>query len=385
LIHFRIYNTISALPNSWDALPTHDLFLKTAFLEALEQSSPRNISSHYLCVFKDEILIGTAVLQRVQMYADDIFRKTSNNRFKQIAKQLIAKIVRGNTIVVGNLMHTGQHGLFFLTEEITQDGFLKIVYEAIEELSNSIKKEFNKNTRIIVFKDYFEDDTIHTGLDFFESNNLYKAQVQPNMLFNISQEWNTEQDYISAFKKKYRDRYKRARKKGSTLKLIELDLDTIKKQSNALYKLYENVSDNARVNSFKLSQNHFYSLKEHLNEDFKLYGYYLNQELVGFYTLVLNQETLETYFLGYKKELQHDYQLYLNMLYNMVSFGIENNFKTIVFARTAMEIKSSIGAKPHKMHIYIKHTNNFIANTLLKLIVKHMNPMREWQERHPFK
>ena len=31
------------------------------------------------------------------MYADDIFRKTSNNGLKQIAKQLIAKIVRGNT------------------------------------------------------------------------------------------------------------------------------------------------------------------------------------------------------------------------------------------------------------------------------------------------
>ena len=254
---------ISEVPSSWDALPAGDLFLKRAFLEALEQSSPRNITSHYLCVFKGEMLIGIAVLQRVQMYADDIFRKTSNNRLKQIAKQLIAKIVRGNTIVVGNLMHTGQHGLFFLTEELTQGGFLKIVYEAIEELSNSIKKEFNKNTRIIVFKDYFEDDTIHTSLDFFESNNLYKAQVQPNMLFNISQEWNTEQDYISAFKKKYRDRYKRARKKGSTLKLIELDLDTIKRQSNALYKLYENVSDNARVNSFKLSQNHFYSLNYH--------------------------------------------------------------------------------------------------------------------------
>lgn len=354
-------------------------------MEALDKSSPRNISSHYLCVFKGELLIGIAVLQRVQMYADDIFRKTSNNRLKQIAKQLIAKIVRGNTIVVGNLMHTGQHGVFFLMEEITQDSFLELVYKAIEELRNTIKKEFNKNTRIIVFKDYFDRDPIHKSHDFFERKKLYKAQVQPNMLFNIPNNWEAEQDYIIAFKKKYRDRFKRARKKSHVLKLIELDLDTIKMQSNALYSLYENVSNNARVNSFKLSQNHFYTLKEHLKENFKLYGYYLNQELIGFYTLILNEETLETYFLGYKKELQHEYQLYLNMLYNMVSFGIENKFKTIVFARTAMEIKSSIGAKPHKMHIYLKHTNNFLANTILKLIVKHMNPMREWQERHPFK
>ncbi len=68
----------------------------------------------------------------------------------------------------------------------------------------------------------------------------------------------------------------------------------------------------------------------------------------------------------------------------MASFGIKHQFKQVIFARTAMEIKSSIGAKPHNMHIYLKHTNNIIANTVLKLIVKYANPVRDWEERHPF-
>ena len=107
--------------------------------------------------------------------------------------------------------------------------------------------------------------------------------------------------------------------------------------------------------------------------------------MVGFYSLIINDNELETYFLGYNQSVQHQHQMYLNMLYDMACFGIENNFKKVVFARTAMEIKSSIGAKPYTMHIYLKHTNNFVANTMLKLIVKYMNPIREWQERHPFK
>ena len=53
--------------------------------------------------------------------------------------------------------------------------------------------------------------------------------------------------------------------------------------------------------------------------------------------------------------------MYLNMLFDMAFYGIENQFKKVVFARTAMEIKSSIGAKPYKMNIYLKHTNNIIA------------------------
>ncbi|MGB6268131.1 MAG: GNAT family N-acetyltransferase, partial [Olleya sp.] len=148
---------------------------------------------------------------------------------------------------------------------------------------------------------------------------------------------------------------------------------------------YKCVSDNAKVNSFVLHDKHFFNLKKELNNQFKLFGYYINDQLVGFYTLILNNNELETYFLGYDPELQHKHQLYLNMLYDMLTFGIENNFKKVVYARTAMEIKSSVGAKPHTMHIYMKHTNNFIANTALKFIVKTLNPIKKWEERHPLK
>ncbi|MBU2938022.1 GNAT family N-acetyltransferase [Lacinutrix sp. C3R15] len=385
MIHFKLFNTIEELPDSWNALPTQDIFLKTPFLKALEQSSPSNITSYYLAVFKDQKLVGIAILQRVKLYTNDIFRKTSTNFFKVLAKKAIAKIVKGNMLVVGNLMHTGQHGFFFLKDEILQETFLNQIQDAITYLRVVIKKKHHKKIRIIAFKDYFESDTIHQNEEYFNKVNLYKVQVQPNMLFVIPKEWHTKEEYIAAFTKKYRDRFKRARKKSNALQLQELDLEAIGKYANTLFNLYECVSDNAGINTFKLANNHFYSLKSHLKEDFKVFGYFLNNELIGFYTLIANNNTLETYFLGYHPKLQHQYQMYLNMLYNMAIFGIENNFKTIVFARTAMEIKSSIGAKPQTMHIYLKHTNNFIANTVLKLIVKYMNPIRDWQERHPFK
>ena len=55
-----------------------------------------------------------------------------------------------------------------------------------------------------------------------------------------------------------------------------------------------------------------------------------------------------------------------------------------VYARTAMEIKSSVGAKPEPMHMYLKLTNSF-ANALLKQVFMFMIPSQEWEERHPFK
>ena len=384
MTHFKLYHSTSDLPGSWDALPIQDAFLKTPFLRALEVSSPANISTYFLGIFNSEVLVGIAVIQRVEMYFDDVFRKTSNKFFKRCGKFLISKIVKGNALIVGNLMHTGQHGLYFNSESITQEVFLDQVSEGVQALTKTVKKQFNKKIRIIGFKDYFEDDSFHTSNGFFRKEKLYKAQVQPNMIFEVRSDWSSPQEYITAFNKKYRRRYKTARKKSQDIECKEFDLDDVGNFSNEIYKLYENVSDNAGVNSFKLHNNHFYQLKKELNDNFKIYGYFLGERLIGFYSFIKNHNKLETYFLGYNQELQHHYQMYLNMLFDMASFGIEHQFKQVIFARTAMEIKSSIGAKPHNMYIYLKHTNNIIANTVLKLIVKYANPVRDWDERHPF-
>jgi hypothetical protein len=125
-------------------------------------------------------------------------------------------------------------------------------------------------------------------------------------------------------------------------------------------------------------------LKRELNTNFKVFGYYLDDTLIGFYTLILNGNILETYFLGYDESHQYQNQLYLNMLYDMLEFAIQNKFASIVYARTAMEIKSSIGAKPKRMYVYLKHTNSFM-NASLQGIFQLMNPSRDWEERHPFK
>ena len=385
MINFKIYNTVKHLPDSWNALPTNDIFLKTNFLKGLEQSYPKNITAYYVGVFKSEKLVGIAIIQRVEMYIDNVFRRTSINYFKHLAKKLISKIVKGNALVVGNLMHTGQHGLFFLSEDISQEAFLQEVYNALHKVTNIIKETFNKKIRIVTFKDYFEDDSVHDSVNFFKSKSLYKAQVQPNMMFSVNTNWTNMNDYCLALTKKYRRRYKTARNKVGLFEKRELSLNDLQHLNSELFRLYKNVSDNARVNSFILSPNHFVSLKENLGERFKVFGYFQENKLVGFFSLLLNNKILETYFLGYERQLQRKHQMYLNMLYDMVDFAIKNNFKTVVYARTAMEIKSSIGAKPFKMHIYVKHVNNVIANTVLSLIVKYMNPLRKWEERHPFK
>ena len=384
MINYKIYTSYKELPKSWNILATNDIFLQADYLKALEEASPTTISLYYVGVFSSDELVGVSIIQRVEIYAKDVFRSYNSSILKEFFKSSISKILKGNILVIGNLTHTGQHGLLYKKEKISQSEYLDTLFKSTIQLKKNIKQNIKKNIRIIMLKDFFLDDSIHLEKEFFKSHQLNKVFVQPNMIMNVKPSWLTFHDYYDSFNKKYKRRYKTARKKFNSTVVQEMDLESIHSNLKLMYALYLNVSNNAKVNTFILPENHFYIFKKHLKERFKVFGYFLDNKLVGFYTLIINNASLETYFLGYDDEHQYKNQLYLNMLYDMAKFGIENGLSSIVYARTAMEIKSSVGAKKEDMVVYMKHTN-IIANFLFRQIFNTMNPAQKWSERHPFK
>jgi len=384
LINYIIYTSYKDFPESWSTLASHDIFLQPIYLKALEEASPATISLYYVGVFMIDELVGISIVQRVEVYAKDVFRSNNLSLIKELFKTGISKILKGNVLVVGNLTHTGQHGLYYNKEKVSQTIYLDTLLKAVLQIKTIIKQNSKKRIRIIMLKDFFIDDNIHLEHKLFKSLGLNKVFVQPNMIMEVKSEWLSFEDYYNSFNKKYKRRYKTARKKINKIKRKELGIDEVKENLKRMHTLYSNVSNNAKVNTFLLPENHFYILKSNLKERFKVFGYFLDNELIGFYTLIINNKSLETYFLGYDAEHQYNNQLYLNMLFDMAQYGIENNMNSIVYARTAMEIKSSVGAKKKDMIVYMKHTNGF-ANFLFKQIFNTMNPTQKWMERHPFK
>lgn len=384
MINYKIFTSFKELPESWNAIAIHDLLLQTDYLRALEESAPDTITMYYVGVFKLDELVGISVLQRVQVYARDVFRSYSSSLINSLLKPGISKILKGNVLVIGNLTHTGQHGLFFRSDKISQKQFLDCVFNAVDELTIYIKEHKNKSIRVIMFKDFFLDDQIHEEKEAFNLHQLHKVLVQPNMIMNLNPKWNSFDDYYCDLNKKYKRRVKTARKKFNSIEIRELDAMEIQAHSKRIHELYLNVSNNAKFNTFLLPEDHFHTLKLRLGDRFRLFAYFSDNQLIGFYSLMRNKTVLETYFLGYDSEHQYNNQLYLNMLYDMMDFGISHHLESIVYARTAMEIKSSVGATKVEMNMYMKHTNK-IANFLFKKIFNMMNPSQNWVERHPFK
>ena len=376
---FCIYENTSQLPNNWDDLAISTIFLSKRYFEVLEKSSPDNMICYFIGIFENENLIGISLSQFLNLNKLESFGGR-DKRVKTKIRNFIFKNFASQVLVLGNNMLTGQNS-YALKKGVDPMKAIKALHNA----ASSLKIIFaNKGIKVHIttYKDFDKHEI--KNFDIPEMRREYQFSTQPNMIFSINANWTTEQNYIDSLSKKYRDQYKRARKKAINIEKKKLSLDEIIRSETEIYNLYLHVAKNAPFNTFFLPQNHFRVFKEIFKDKFLFYGYFIGNKLIGFNTLIKNGKIMDTYFLGYDESIQRENMLYLNMLYDMIAYSINKNFEEIIFARTALEIKSSVGAKPVKMYGLISHSNSLL-NSFMPKIFKYLEPETIWQQRNPFK
>jgi hypothetical protein len=378
-ITIKIFDSIKDFPENWNAVAVANHFLQLPYLEVLERSAPTNMQCFYIGFYENSDLIGVSLAQYLDLNKLESFGER-DNYFKTLIRNFIFRNFASHTLFIGNNMITGQNAFAFL-KEISFEEVSFILSQSSKELEAYFKQKGTK-IHLVSFKDFYQNCAVEFKNHAFKK--VYEFKTQPNMIFEIPTNWKSNEDYYNAFSKKYRDQYKRAHKKFEGIFVKELDVETVVFHENKINELYHYVAKNATFNTFFLAENHFSTFKKQCGEGFRIFGYFFEEKLVGFHSILLNDDVLETYFLGYDDQVQKDKMLYLNMLYNMTEFGITHNFKKIIFGRTALEIKSSIGATPVMMSGFIYHSNKLV-NTFLGKIFKNLEPETIWQQRHPFK
>lgn len=375
----KIFDQVKNLPENWDVFAVENIFLSRNYLNVLEISAPENMQCFHVAFYHDEIIVGIAIAQ----FLDGNQLETFGDRdqcLKTFARNFTFKNFSSQILFIGNNMLTGQNAFSFSSEINTVEA-LKELKKASQTIEKQLKSQ-GKKVHLISMKDFTSSQLPQFEAADFSS--FYRFEIQPNMVFEIQPHWHSMDDYIADLTKKYRDQYKRARKKAIDIDKRKLDFEEILGLETTIYDLYLHVAKNAPFNTFLLQKNHFSSLKQYLDLDFLFYGYFINGELIGFNTLIKNGATMDTYFLGYDEKMQREKMLYLNMLYDMIGYSIKKKFKKIIFGRTALEIKSSVGAVPETMFGYIKHSNPLLQWQMPR-IFNSLQPTITWQKRNPFK
>ncbi len=385
------FSTEEIAEKHWSiAAPKDNLFLSLDYLSVVERHPPKGMQFCYLLYYKHNRPFGVSLCQIQYFKADqNIHQKTEDKKppcffstFARFIRGMVASKAEFNVLINGNLLLTGEHGSYFDQNQITKEESIQVINEGLNYAHAELEKKGKKLSGILL-KEFYERNRTYST-QFSKKLTFNEFTVQPNMVMKRRAEWKTFDDYKASMLSKYRVRVKRALKKGIDFEKVEFDHEMIKTNLDRLYELYVGIAENSGFNMVNLNKNYLLTLKEKFPEKFKLTGYYLNGELVGYFTTILNGNEMEAHFLGFEQRLNREYQIYLNILYDIVKEGINQQVDELIFARTAMEIKSSVGAVAEEMYCYLRHRNSF-TNKFVKPILEYLRPDQKWEPRHPFK
>lgn len=382
----EIFDTIMDVEENWTLISEgKDVFFSPSFLRIIELYPASDIVPYYGLVSDGDVPVGIVYFQSKHVSLKDNLRKSGTEQKSTLniltdpIKQAVINVINFQTIICGNLLLTGRYGFCF-KDDISRDQQFYLVIQANEKLNQYLSKK-GISSGLILIKDFFAEDT-PVGGEYHKG--FTKFTVQPKMLLEIRPEWKTFDDYLDDMKSKYRVRARKAQQKASDISKKVFNAEDIANHRHVIHSLYKNVSDQAGFNAFVLNMKYFEKLKDAFGDNLKFTTYWRNDKMVAFFTSIKNYDILDAHFLGYDPQENTECQLYLNMLYDLVKEAIDCGVTKVDMSRTAIEIKSTVGAVPHEMYLYLRHTNKLLNKTVEK-VLDFVKPQDDYIYRSPFR
>lgn len=385
-----VYSNIHQIPEDhWNqCLGSEDIFLSLKYLDIVEKSDMPGMQYRYVVLQSDHAVKAILYFQLVNLSDEELGGVLDLQEYGGIASGISSRInqllfhpAKGKTswlLVCGNLLVSGNHGI----RAVNGEAFREAV-KAIEPIKGYFVFEMGPQNRMVAFmvKDFYEEEHQLAGPTLVKD--YFLLNTDPEMIFDAHPEWNDFNDYLNALSSKYRIRANQAIGKMKPVTVRELDTIEVEANNERIFELNSLVMSRAPVRLTRPGQNYFINMKRGFGKQFRLNGIFLDHKLVAFTSALWNRDHYEAHYIGLDYECNRQCSLYQNILYLYIRDFIESRSKRLYFGRTALEIKSATGARPHQLACYFRFTNK-VLNTLARPLIAMTGP-GTWIQRDPFK
>lgn len=306
-------NNAKDLPKEWNDLCKKNIYMSKHFLEYMEKVNPCNQSYHLF--------------------------------------------YRNDRLYSCFMMFERKFNLFIFTDKYDIKLHMKFIYLPLSVTKTSIvfgkdkseiEKTLNSMKGIKIIINTEKEDTL---------NNFVQGHYLP--ICTLENKWDSFEEYISHLRANYRRRYNIALKKGKDIKV-----DILKDNglfTDEMYELYEQVFNHSKYSLEKLSKEFF------KNDISKILTLSINEKVQAIVQIIEDREndTLIFEFGGYNYAVAHQYDLYHNMLIEIIKYAIKHKFKYINLGQTAYDAKLKFGAKMSYNYFLLSHSNKFV-NYIIK-------------------
>jgi len=343
----KVITNINESKEEWDKVKSSD-FLHSSFLDIFYVNHPR--IKHLFVIDKD-----------VRLYAHIFelnFYKTINY-FNNKLFGFFFKFLKFDVLYLTNSFLTNIPA-FFSNKQIDLKEFLSVLED---------------NYSLLIIPDFvFENINV-------DKNEFSKIEVEEEMVLKIRDNWSVIDDYIFDLRKKYRNNFKKIINLTSKLEVRSLNSEDLVFYADNIQDLFIQVINESKFSGPLFNTNSFSLLVE--KDIFKVYGYFINNNVIAFSSEIHQDKTLYSYYTGFDKSINKTLPIYGRILIETINNAIKLKMNKVVFGRTANEFKSNFGAIPIKSYVYIKVKNKYL-NILLKPIFKRLT-IKNWIKRNPFK
>lgn len=305
------------LPPEWDALCGDNYSLKKDFLIAVEKGNPCQ-QSYYLF-------------------------KTAQGVLDSILMTYVGK--RNNILMFTPFTFKTDITWIHVPLSITRPGF-------------AVGKETRKEVEEFL-------TTIKGYSIFLNSPRGYKipgfAYGRTCSRISLDIQWNSLDEYIGHMRGHYRYRLKKAMKKGKDLNFRYLDSN--KEFDENLYNCYLSVNRKSQIKIETLGIEFFRSDVGKI-----LVASYKGKD-VGFVQIIENDKELIFAFVGIDYDYNRQFDVYLNLLIQMIDYTITNKFEILEMGQTAEDAKLRLGGKFSELRAQVRHSNPFM-NWFIKRFIK---------------
>lgn len=389
-LNFIVYDKVSEIPaNDWNsASETDKVFFNLNYLKSLEDAKPVALSFRYVVLYEANLPIACFCFQLLNVASNELGSILNLEKYGWLAGKVtsaIDKVIfkRNNgtanyILCCGSFFVSGEYGISFSDKNKVQTVY-QVLPQVIDKVKDNIEKN-NDDVCALIVKDFFDASAIDNILI---DEGYSSLPMDPEMIFHVHKNWNNFEDYLAALAAKYRLRANNSIKKLEQVKIKFLTLKEIEKHGDEILSLYKQVQENASVRLVRANIDYFINLKKNLEDNFYIKAFFLDDKLIAFKSGINYHSNHEAHLIGMKYSLNKPLLVYQNLLYSFIKDAIEMKSTRLFFGRTALEIKTTVGAKPYPLYAYFR-LNNSILNSMIKPLINRSKP-EEWTPRDPFK
>lgn len=313
---YKLINRAKDLPQEWDELCKYNIYMSKHFLEYMEKVNFCNQSYHLF--YKDNMLYSCFMMFEKKF---NLFIFTDKYNIKVNMK------------------------FIYLPLSVTQSSII------FNEDKLEVEQVLNKMKGIKIIINTDENEIL---------SNFTQGYYLPVCI--LENRWNSFEQYLADLRSGYRRRYNQALKKGEELQIEILENNEL--FTDEMYNLYEQVFNHSTYSLEKLTKDFF------KNDISKIMTFKINNKVEAIVQIIEDRQndTLIFEFGGYNYENAHQYDLYHNMLIEILKYGIKNKFKYINLGQTAYDAKLKFGCDIQYKYFLLSHNNRFINHLIKKKI-----------------